>query len=161
MVIKFILNGDDVSLNTDADARLLDILRNDFGLIGAKAGCLSGNCGMCFVLFNGKAAPSCIIPAFSLRKSEIITIEGFVQHDEYQDIAAGFAQARVEFCGFCDTAKIFAAEALLEQRPNPGREEILAAFSGIKCRCAEPESLVSGVLAAAEFRQRRLYGRGA
>jgi carbon-monoxide dehydrogenase small subunit len=161
MVIKFILNGDDVALNTGADTRLIDILRDNFNLMGAKEGCLSGSCGVCFVLFNGKAAPSCIIPAFSLRGSEIITIEGFVQHDEYQDIAAGFAQAQVEFCGFCDTAKIFAAEALLEQRPSPGREEILAAFSGIRCRCAEPESLVAGVLAAAEFRQRRLYGRGA
>jgi carbon-monoxide dehydrogenase small subunit len=161
MVIKFILNGDDVTLNADADTRLIDILRDNFGLMGAKAGCLSGNCGVCFVLFNGKAAPSCIIPAFNLRGSEIITIEGFVQNDEYQDIAAGFAQARVEFCGYCDTAKIFAAAALLEQRPSPGREEILAAFSGIKCRCVDPESLVSGVLAAAEFRQRRLYGRSA
>ncbi|MDR2051814.1 MAG: 2Fe-2S iron-sulfur cluster binding domain-containing protein [Treponema sp.] len=161
MTINFILNGDDVVLDAGADTRLIDILRNTFNLMGAKAGCLSGNCGVCFVLFNGKAAPSCIIPAFSLRKSEIITIEGFVQTDEYQDIAAGFAQARVEFCGFCDAGKIFAAEALLEQKPSPGREEILAAFSGIKCRCAEPESLVMGVLAAAEFRQRRLYGRSA
>ncbi|MDR1412090.1 MAG: 2Fe-2S iron-sulfur cluster binding domain-containing protein [Spirochaetaceae bacterium] len=161
MIVKFVLNGDDVTLNTDADTRLIDILRNSFGLVGAKNGCLSGSCGACFVLFNGKAASSCIIPAFRLRGSEIITIEGFIQYNEYQDIASGFAQARVEFCGFCDTGRVFVTEALLEKKPRPSREEILDAFSGIKCRCTEPESLVSGVLAAAEFRQRRLYGRGA
>jgi carbon-monoxide dehydrogenase small subunit len=104
--------------------------------------------------------PSCIIPAFNLRGSEIITIEGFMQTDEYQDIAAGFARERVEFCGFCDAGRIFATEALLEKKPRPNREEILEAFSGIRCRCAEPESLAAGVNAAAELRQRRLYGRG-
>jgi carbon-monoxide dehydrogenase small subunit len=160
MTIKFILNGDDVTLDSGEDVRLVDILRNNFGLTGTKAGCLSGICGVCFVLFNGKAVPSCIIPAFNARGSEIITIEGFVQTNEYQDIAAGFARERVEFCGFCDAGRIFATEALLEKKPRPSREEILEAFSGIRCRCAEPESLVAGVNAAAEFRQRRLYGRG-
>jgi carbon-monoxide dehydrogenase small subunit len=161
MIIKFILNGDDVTIRTDADTRLIEILRKSFSLMGAKMGCLSGNCGVCFVLFNGKAAPSCIIPAFSLRNSEIITIEGFTQTDEYRDIASGFAQAHADFCGFCNTGKIFAAEALLEQKLRPNRAEILAAFSGIKCRCTEPESLIAGVQAAAEARQRRLYGRSA
>jgi carbon-monoxide dehydrogenase small subunit len=171
MIVKFILNGDDVTIRTDANTRLIDILRNSFSLMGAKMGCLSGNCGVCFVLLNWKAVPSsssnwkavpsCTIPAFSLRNSEITTIEAFAQTDEYSDIIAGFAQARVEFCGFCDTGKIFATEALLAEKLRPSRAEILGAFSGIKCRCTEPESLVAGVLATAEIRQRRLYGRNA
>jgi carbon-monoxide dehydrogenase small subunit len=161
VIINFILNGDDVIIRTDADTRLIDILRNSFSLMGAKTGCLSGSCGVCFVIFNGNVAPSCVIPAFSLMGKEVITIEGFAQTDDYLDIAAGFAQAKVEFCGFCNTGKILAAEALLEKKPRPGRAEILAAFSGIKCRCTEPESLVAGILAAADIRQRRLYGRSA
>jgi carbon-monoxide dehydrogenase small subunit len=161
MIVEFILNGEDVKIRTDADTRLIDILRNSFGFMGAKMGCLSGKCGVCFVLFNLKAVPSCIIPAFSLQNKEIITIEGFAQTDEYSDIITGFTQARVEFCGFCDTGKIFATEALLEKKLRPSRVEILEAFSGIKCRCTEPESLVAGVLATAEIRQRRLYGRSA
>jgi carbon-monoxide dehydrogenase small subunit len=160
MTVKFILNGEDVTVRADADTRLIDILRNRFGLMGAKKGCLSGNCGACFVLFNGKAAASCIIPAFAVKNTEIITSEGFTQTDEYHDIICGFAQARVECCGFCDTGKIFAAESLLEKKLRPSRMEILAAFSGLRCRCTEPESLVAGVLTAAELRQRRLYGRG-
>ncbi|MDR2501146.1 MAG: 2Fe-2S iron-sulfur cluster binding domain-containing protein [Treponema sp.] len=160
MTVNFILNGEDVSLQTEADARLIDLLRKNFTLPGAKAGCLSGNCGLCFVILNGKVVPSCLIPAFRVRGSEIITIEGFSQTDEYQDIIAGFQEAGVACCGYCDSAKILAAQALLERRSRPGREEILDAFSGIICRCTEPESLAAGISATADIRQQRRYGRG-
>ncbi|MDR2741431.1 MAG: 2Fe-2S iron-sulfur cluster binding domain-containing protein [Treponema sp.] len=161
MTINFILNGEDVVIRAEADGRLLDILRGSFKLLGTKTGCLSGRCGVCFVILNSKVVPSCLVPAFRVRNSEIITIEGFSQTDEYQDIAAGFSRAGVECCGYCDSSKILAAGALLERILRPSREEILAAFTGIRCRCTEPETLVEGVLAAADVRQRRLYGRGA
>jgi carbon-monoxide dehydrogenase small subunit len=159
MTIGFILNGEDVVVRTEADTRLIDILRGTFALLGAKSGCLSGYCGACSVIFNGSVVQACLIPAFRIRGCEIITIEGFSQTDEYQDIALGFAEAGVMSCGFCDTGKILATEALLSRVPRPNREEILAAFDGIRCRCTEPESLVAGVQAVAETRQRRLYGR--
>jgi carbon-monoxide dehydrogenase small subunit len=111
------------------------------------------------VIFNGAVVQACLIPAFRIRGSEIITIEGFSQTDEYQDIAAGFAEAKVMNCGFCDTGKILAAEALLSRKNRPNREDILAAFNGVRCRCTEPDSLVAGVQAVAEMRRRRLYGR--
>ncbi|MDR0376959.1 MAG: 2Fe-2S iron-sulfur cluster binding domain-containing protein [Spirochaetaceae bacterium] len=161
MTINFILNGEDVMSYSDADARLLDILRRSFNLLGAKAGCLSGRCGACLVILNNKVVPSCLVPAFRVRNSEIITIEGFSQTDEYQDVVAGFSQAGAEWCGYCDSGKILAAGVLLERIPRPSREDILAAFTGIRCRCTEPESLIGGVLAAADIRHRRLYGRGA
>jgi carbon-monoxide dehydrogenase small subunit len=159
MTIGFILNGEDVVVRTEADRRLLDILRNNFKLSGAKLGCLGGKCGACLVILNGEVVPSCIIPAFRIRGSEVITIEGFAQTEEYRDILSGFSQAGVENCGFCDTGKIFAAETLLGKVSRPSREEILAGFEGISCRCTDPDSLTEGVLAAAEIRQRRLYGR--
>jgi carbon-monoxide dehydrogenase small subunit len=161
MTLGFILNGEDVVVKTDADRRLIDILRNHFKLLGAKAGCLSGVCGACSVIFNGKVVPSCLIPAFRIRGSEIITIEGFSQTDEYQDIRDGFSRSGVENCGYCDAGKILAVETLLGRNLRPARDEILAAFKGIKCRCTEPDSLVAGVLAASDIRQRRLYGRSA
>jgi carbon-monoxide dehydrogenase small subunit len=161
MTINFILNGEDVVIRTEADGRLLDILRGSFKLLGTKTGCLSGRCGVCFVILNSKVVPSCLVPAFQIRNSEIITIEGFSQTDEYQDVIAGFTRAGVECCGYCDSGKILAASALLERIPRPSREEILSAFTGIRCRCTEPETLVEGVLTAADVRQRRLYGRGA
>jgi carbon-monoxide dehydrogenase small subunit len=159
MTLGFILNGEDVVIKADADRRLIDILRNHFKLLRAKEGCLSGICGSCSVIFNGKTVPSCLIPVFRIRGSEIITIEGFSQTDEYQDIQEGFSRSGVENCGYCNAGKILAVETLIERNLRPSRDEILAAFKGIKCRCTEPESLIEGVLATCDIRQRRLYGR--
>jgi carbon-monoxide dehydrogenase small subunit len=159
MTIGFILNGEDMVIRCEADVRLVDILRGNFGLFGAKPGCLTGKCGGCTVIFNGKASQSCLIPAFRVRGSEIITIEGFAQTDEYHDIIAGFTRARLDNCGYCSTGKILVSEVLLERNTRLSREEILAAFGGIKCRCTDSERLVTAVEYAVQERQRRLYGR--
>ena len=161
MTIGFILNGEDVVVHTNAENRLVDILRGTFKLLGTKTGCNIGNCGSCSIIFNGEVVKSCLIPAFKIRDSEIITIEGFSQTTEYQEIVHGFSETGVDICGFCNTGKILATEALLIKNPRPTAEEILAAFFGIKCRCTEPESLVRGVMAAAEQRRRRIYGHSA
>ena len=162
MTIGFILNGEDVVVSTDAGTRLVDILRGTFNLLGTKAGCYTGKCGTCSILFNGDQVKSCLIPAFKIRDCEIITIEGFSQTDEYQDIIRAYAETGVDNCGFCNTGKILATEALLIKNTRnlqPSKAEILAAFHGIKCRCTDPEGLVQVVTAAIEHRKRRLYGR--
>ena len=159
MTVKFILNGEDVAINAEANQRLITILREHFSLTAAKADCLDGNCGACTVIFNGAVSPACLIPAFRIQGSEVITLEGFSQTDEYQDIAAGFAGAAVESCGCCDAGKILTTELLLEQSLNPGRDEFAAAFRGIRCRCTAGENLYQGILAAGEERRRRMYGR--
>jgi len=161
MTISFILNGEDVMIRSEANVRLIDILRGNFGLMGAKIGCLTGKCGFCTVIFNGSISLACLIPAFRLKGSEVITIEGYSQTDEYQDIIAGFTQAGLESCSYCATSKILNAGALLERIKRPSREEALRAFNGIKCRCTDPDKLVEGIEMAVEFRQRRLYGRTA
>jgi carbon-monoxide dehydrogenase small subunit len=161
MTIGFILNGEDVVIRSEANIRLIDILRVNFGLLGAKDSCLSGKCGFCTVLFNGNVSHSCLIPAFRVRGSEIITIEGYSQTNEYQDIITGFTQVKLEGCGFCETSKILHAGALLDRINRPSRKEILQAFGGIKCRCTDPEKLLEGIEKAIEIRQRRLYGRSA
>jgi carbon-monoxide dehydrogenase small subunit len=158
MNMGFILNGEDVTADSNPESTLVDILRNNFSLLGAKTGCNIGACGTCLIIFNGNVVKSCLIPAFKIRGCEIITIEGFSQTIDYQDIVLGFSEAGVEDCGFCTTGKILATEALLGRNNAPSREEILAAFNGIRCRCTEPEGLVQGVLAASEYRRRRLYG---
>jgi carbon-monoxide dehydrogenase small subunit len=161
MTVGFILNGEDVIIHVDANIRLTHILRKEFSLIGAKAGCLCGRCGACSVIFNGDVVKSCLIPAFRVHGSEIITIEGFSQDNGYKDIIAGFSQAGVETCGYCETGKILAVEALLSKNPRPSRREILRGFQGLKCRCTEPESLINAVSIIADKRQKRLYGRSA
>ena len=155
MNIHFILNGEDVTIRSEGNVRLVDILRVNFGLLGTKVGCLSGKCGFCAVIFNGRVSHACLIPAFKLRGSEIITIEGFAQTDEYQDIKQGFEKAKLIVCGYCETGKVLNAEALLEKIKNPSRQEILNAFNGIKCRCTDPEQLVEGIERAVKIRRRR------
>jgi len=169
MIFNFILNGEDVIFRGDAGVRLIDILRGSFGLFGAKPGCQSGQCGACTVIFNGYVSPSCLIPAFKIKESEIITIEGFSQTIEYQEIVAGFAEVHLGNCGYCEAGKILCAEALLdrallssdsaEQTPVLSKEEILNGFSGVKCRCTNAERLIKAVNLIAETRARRLSGR--
>ena len=159
MTLGFILNGEDVTVRCEADVRLIDILRADFGLFGGKAGCLTGKCGFCAVILNGNVVHACLVPAFRLRGCEVITYEGFSQTDEYRDIVTGFDRAKLQSCGFCDAGIILNAGALLEKNSRPSRKEILGAFSGIKCRCTDPDKLAEGIEIAVEIRQRRLYGR--
>jgi aerobic carbon-monoxide dehydrogenase small subunit len=159
MTIRFILNGEDVEINTEANRRLINILREQLFCTAAKCGCLSGSCGACSVVFNGAVTPSCLIPAFRTQGSEIVTLEGFSQTEEYQDIAGGFAKAGVENCGYCDAGKILGTELLLGQNLQPSKEDFSAAFRSIRCRCTDAECLYQGILAAGELRQRRIYGR--
>jgi carbon-monoxide dehydrogenase small subunit len=161
VTIDFILNGEDVVVRSDAELRLVDILRDSFSLLGTKTGCLTGCCGACMVIFNGLIVQSCLIPAFRIRGSEIITIEGFSQTNEYQDIVEGFSRAALRNCSICRNGKILTAEALLERIPRPERQQILTAFSGIRCRCIDPDTLVEALQIAADIRQRRIYGRSA
>lgn len=154
MTINFILNGEDVVIRCVAGLRLIDILRENFGLFGAKSGCLTGQCGACSVIYNGLVSPACLIPAFRIRGSEIITIEGFSQTLEYQEIVDAFAECHVGNCGYCEAGKILCAEALLERNPSPSREDILFGFSGIKCRCTNVDRLVKAVNMIAGNRRR-------
>jgi len=159
MTVNFILNGEDVIFRGEAGVRLIDILRGSFGLFGAKTGCLAGRCGACSVLYNGQVSPACLIPAFKIRGSEIITIEGFSQTIEYQEIVDGFIESHLGNCGYCEAGKILCTEAILERNPTPTKEEILRGFSGIKCRCTNVERLINAVNIIAGIRERRLYGR--
>ena len=159
MTLNFILNGEDVSVRAEAGVRLIDILRGSFGLFGAKSGCLTGRCGACTVIFNGQVSIACLIPAFRIRGSEIITIEGYSQTIEYQEIMTGFRQVHLGNCGYCEAGKILCTEALLDRVPNPSKDEILMGFSGIKCRCTNVERLVEAVNIIACLRERRLFGR--
>jgi aerobic carbon-monoxide dehydrogenase small subunit len=158
MTMGFILNGEDVTVDCNPESAVVNILRDNFDLLGAKAGCNIGVCGTCLIIFNESVVKSCLIPALMVRGGEIITIEGFSQTIDYQDIVLGFSEAGLEDCGFCNTGRILATEALLSKNKAPSKEEILSAFSGIRCRCTDPNLMVQGVLAASEFRRRRLYG---
>jgi carbon-monoxide dehydrogenase small subunit len=159
MTVSFILNGEDVSAQARSVDRLSDLLRDAFKLLGVRSDCRCGRCGRCLIFLDGRLVPSCIVPAFSVRGKEVVTIEGFTQTEEFRDISEGFKAAGVETCGFCEAPKIMIAAALLERRPRPTSREILEHMSSAPCRCTDPEAIVKAVQAVAELRVRRLYHR--
>jgi aerobic carbon-monoxide dehydrogenase small subunit len=159
MTISFILNGEDESAKVRSMDRLSDILRDGFGLLGVRSDCRSGRCGRCLVFLDNRLVPSCIVPAFAARGREIVTIEGYSQTEDYMDIAAGFLDAGVLTCGFCEGPKIMSIAALLERTPRPSPREILEQLSSAPCRCTDTEAIIKAVQAISEKRARRIYHR--
>ena len=159
MTIPFILNGEDVNAKARTVDRLSDVLRDGFGLIGVRSDCRCGRCGRCLVFLDGRLVPSCLVPAFSARGKEVVTIEGYALTEDYRDIAEGFKSAGVTTCGFCEAPKIMAAGALLERVPRPSPREILEHMSAAPCRCTDPDAIVKAVQAVVERRAKRIYRR--
>ncbi len=159
MNTSFILNGELVSIDTEPEALLVDILRRRFGLFGARPGCTQGYCGTCSILFNGRLTPACMIPAFRATGSEILTIEGFMQTLDFLDIEKGFEQAGMNPCRYCVAGKVLTAQALLLETQSPQAHDISQAVTAVWCRCTSYTSFAEGIRASAEFRRRRLNAR--
>ena len=114
---------------------LLDALREDLGLTGAKPGCEMGNCGACTVLVDGEAIYSCLALAVECQGRAITTIEGLTQGDALDPIQQAFIAHDALQCGFCTPGQVLAMKALLDRNPHPDDEEIDRAMSGNLCRC--------------------------
>lgn len=155
MKCSFILNGDDVSVQTPPSTLLVDIVRDHFGLKNTRAGCLQGECGFCSVLLDGSLALSCMVPAFRAHRAEVITIEGFEQTDDYTDIEHGFAQAQFRPCTFCSAGRVLTAHALLLNNVTPTELELRRAAASIRCRCSASTRFITGMRYAAQFRRER------
>ncbi len=145
MKIEFYLNNEKKKIDIEASIRLLDVLREDFGLTSVKEGCGEGECGACVVLVNGRAMNSCMIPAGSIMGKSIVTLEGYKNTDRYKAIETGFMEAGSVQCGFCTPGFVMATESLLNQNPNPTDEEIKEGLSGNLCRCTGYNMIIQGV----------------
>jgi len=145
MKIRFTLNGREVKMDTNSTRRLIDVLREDFGLTGVKEGCGEGECGTCSVLVDGKLVPSCIVAVGVVEESTVLTIEGYRTTRRFEVVAEAFAEAGAVQCGFCTPGMILAAEALLRADPDPGEARIREAISGNLCRCTGYNMIVDAV----------------
>jgi carbon-monoxide dehydrogenase small subunit len=148
--IGFTLNGKKVCVTTDPIRRLIDVLRDDFGLKGVKEGCSEGECGACSILFNGKMVTSCIIPVGAADGQDIMTIEGVSATERGQVIVQAFADGGAVQCGYCIPGMVIAAYYLLSNNPNPTEEEIRLGISGNICRCTGYDLIVESIKLAAE-----------
>ena len=148
MEINLTLNGEEITIVDEPTRRLLDVLRDDLGLTGAKEGCGEGECGSCAVLMDGRLVNSCMMPVFTVEGRDILTIEGFRDQERFKAISRGFEKAGSVQCGFCTPGFVMAAEALLRQNPHPTEEEIMAAIEGNLCRCTGYSMIVEGIIIA-------------
>ncbi len=148
--IQFTLNGEVVALTCDPLKRLLDVLREDFGLTGTKEACGEGECGACSVLKDGKIITTCMVPMGAVHGCEIMTIEGLRETQRGRVIIEAFADGGAVQCGFCIPGMVIAAESLLEEHPEPTEEQIRLGISGNLCRCTGYDLIVESIRLAAQ-----------
>ena len=146
MQIRFTLNHTPVTADCDPHKRLLDLLREDFGLTGAKEGCGEGECGACTVLLDGKAVPSCLVFAGQVDGHAVVTIEGLSKDGVLDPLQQAFLDHGAVQCGFCTPGMILSAKGLLLEHPAADEAQIRDALSGNLCRCSGYEQIVRAVL---------------
>ena len=143
------VNGDEVEFLTDPGETLLDALRYKLGLMGAKEGCGTGDCGACSVTMNGRVVCSCLVLAAEAEGAEIGTIEGMAEGNKLHPLQQAFIDHAALQCGICTPGILVAAEKLLERTPDPSEEEIRYWLAGNLCRCTGYDKIVRAVQAAA------------
>ena len=154
-MIKLTVNGQSREIDTDNEMRrLLDILRIDLGLTGAKEGCGEGECGACSVLLNGKLVNSCLVPISQVDGSEVLTPEGLAETAEGKILAESFTECHGAQCGFCTPGMMMASAALLGKNPNPDEQEIREGLAGNICRCTGYDKIIDSV----QMASRRIAG---
>jgi carbon-monoxide dehydrogenase small subunit len=144
--MRFTLNGVERVLDTAADRRVVDLLREDLGLTGTKEGCGSGECGACTILVDGVARLSCLMLAGQIEGRSLTTIEGLATGDDLHAVQAAFVAHGAIQCGFCTPGMVLATLDLLRRNASPSREEIRAGLAGNLCRCTGYQKIVDAVL---------------
>lgn len=146
--IRFRLNGQPVTLETDADRTLLFVLRTDLELTGTKYGCGAGHCGSCTVVVGGDAVRSCVTTIGDVEDKDVTTIEGLARGGQLHALQEAFIEHGAFQCGYCTPGMIMNAYSLLLREPRPGREAILQAMENNLCRCGAHKRIVTAIMAA-------------
>jgi len=140
------VNGEAHRLDVKPNHTLLDVLRQDLGLIGTKKGCGLGKCGACTVLLEGRPVHSCLILAPQVDGRNIVTIEGQAEH-EPSPLQKAFAEKGAVQCGFCTPGMINTAGAFLAENPDPDEDELKDAIAGNLCRCTGYNKILEAIRA--------------
>jgi carbon-monoxide dehydrogenase small subunit len=147
--IRMRVNGQEHMLEVPQQRLLLDCLRYDLGLTGAKEGCSIGVCGACSVLMDGKVVSSCLVLAAVADNKDIVTIEGLAQNGQLHPLQQAFIDHGGFQCGICTPGMIMAAKALLDDNPDPSEDEIKDWMLGNLCRCTGYYKIIESIQAAA------------
>jgi carbon-monoxide dehydrogenase small subunit len=158
MDVTLTVNGESRSGTAEPRKTLADFLREDLGLTGTHLGCEHGVCGACTVLVDGEAARSCLMLAVQARGTDILTIEGLARNGELNPLQQAMWESHGFQCGFCTPGFLMQITAFLKENPHPDEAEVREALSGNLCRCTGYQSIVAGVLRAAELQAEALGG---
>src|SRR5213595_2370864 len=146
--IRFTLNGEETDLSFAPYKTLLEVLREDLGHTGTKHGCELGECGACAVLLDGEPVLSCLLLALECDRRTVETVEGLGTNGALHPLQEAFADLGAAQCGYCTPAILVTAKALLDQNPDPTRDQIREAISGNLCRCTGYLQIFEAVEAA-------------
>jgi carbon-monoxide dehydrogenase small subunit len=148
--ISLVVNGQRVDRDVEPRRLLVDFLREDLGLVGAHIGCEHGVCGTCTVLRNGETIRSCITLAVQVDGQELLTVEGLVQDGQLHPIQEAFWDKQGLQCGYCTPGMLLRAKELLDENPNPTREQVREGIASQLCRCTGYQFIIDAVLDAAQ-----------
>ena len=144
------INGDEVDFLCETSETLLDVLRDDLHLTGAKEGCGTGDCGACSVTLDGVLVCSCLVLGVEAEGKEIETIEGMADGDVLHPLQRKFVEHIALQCGICTPGLLISARSLLEKNPNPTEEEVRFGLAGNLCRCTGYQNIIEAVMDAAQ-----------
>ncbi|MDW5324903.1 (2Fe-2S)-binding protein [Plantactinospora sp. KLBMP9567] len=142
------VNGERRQVDADADSTLLHVLREVLGLKGSRFGCGLGLCGACFVLLDGRPAPSCDIPLWAATGRTVTTVEGLANGDVPHPVQRAFLDEQAAQCGYCVSGILVSAAALLAEHPQPHESTVAAALDRHLCRCGAQRRMVRAVVRA-------------
>jgi aerobic-type carbon monoxide dehydrogenase small subunit (CoxS/CutS family) len=148
--VKLRVNGVAYEQTVEVRKTLVDFLREDLGLTGTNVGCEHGVCGACTVLVDGASARACLMLVGQTAGTHVQTIEALADGDRLHPLQEALRDAHAFQCGFCTPGFVAAALELLDENPAPSEEEVRLAISGNVCRCTGYQSIVEGILLAAE-----------
>ena len=150
VTVSTTVNGDPVEFVCPPNEPLLDVLRNRLGLIGAKEGCGTGDCGACSVTVDNRLVCSCLVLGAEVEGSTIETVEGMADGADLHPLQSKFIEHAALQCGICTPGFLVAAKALLDRNDDPSEEEIRYALAGNLCRCTGYDKIVRAVDDAAK-----------